>query len=103
VRWICGDAAALPPLQVDLVTMTANVAQAIVAPDAWQLTLTRAREALPPGGYLVFETRNPTARAWETWNRTSSHQVTPIPEVGAVESWVDLVEVNPPRVTFRWN
>ena len=103
VRWICGDATALPPLQVDLVTMTANVAQAIVAPDAWRQTLARAREALRPDGYLVFETRDPNARAWETWNRTASHRVTPIPEVGAVESWVELVEVSPPLVTFRWN
>lgn len=29
VRWICGAATDLPPLQVDLATMTANVAQAI--------------------------------------------------------------------------
>ena len=30
VRWIHGDATSLPRLQVDLATMTANVAQAIV-------------------------------------------------------------------------
>ena len=76
VRWIYGDATNLPPLQVDLVTMTANVAQAIVTPDAWQQTLTGAREALRPGGHLVFETRDPAARAWETWNRAASHRVT---------------------------
>ncbi|MGW4404704.1 hypothetical protein ACWEJ6_11765 [Nonomuraea sp. NPDC004702] len=29
VRWICGDATGVPSLQVDLVTMTANVAQAV--------------------------------------------------------------------------
>ncbi len=32
VRWVHGDATSLPPLQVDLATMTANVAQAIVDP-----------------------------------------------------------------------
>ncbi|KUN41066.1 hypothetical protein AQJ30_04065 [Streptomyces longwoodensis] len=32
VRWICGDATALPPLQVDLATTTANVAQEIADP-----------------------------------------------------------------------
>ncbi|MFD0273911.1 class I SAM-dependent methyltransferase [Kitasatospora sp. NPDC127111] len=103
VRWIHGDATVLPPLRVDLVTMTANVAQAIVDPDAWRHTLARAHEALRPGGHLAFETRNPAARAWETWNRAASHRVTEIPDVGAVESWVDLVEVSPPLVTFRWN
>lgn len=101
VHWICGDTTALPPLRVDLVTMTANVAQAIVAPDAWRQTLTGAREALRPGGCLVFETRDPAARAWETWNDAASRKVTRIPEVGTVESWVELVEVSPPLVTFR--
>ncbi|MEU6237186.1 class I SAM-dependent methyltransferase [Kitasatospora sp. NPDC047058] len=103
VRWICGDATDLPPLQVDLVTMTANVAQAIIDPDAWRQTLAGAFGALRPGGQLVFETRVPAVRAWETWNRAASHRVTEIPGTGAVESWVELVEVSPPLVTFRWN
>ncbi|MEV5603161.1 class I SAM-dependent methyltransferase [Streptomyces sp. NPDC052299] len=57
VRWICGDATTLPPLRVDLATMTANVAQAIVEPGDWRATLRGAHEALRPGGRLVFETR----------------------------------------------
>ena len=102
VRWIHGDATALPPLRVDLVTMTANVAQAIVEPEAWRGTLRGAFEALRPGGHLVFETRDPAARAWETWNREASYGVTEIEGVGAVESWVELVEVAGASVTFRW-
>jgi SAM-dependent methyltransferase len=103
VRWIHGDATALPPLRVDLVTMTANVAQAIVDPGTWQQTLRRARDTLRPEGFLVFETRDPAARAWETWNRAASFRVTTIPGVGAVESWVELLEADPPFVTFRWH
>lgn len=103
VHWICGDATALPPLQADLVTMTANVAQAITAPHTWHRTLKGAHEALRPGGHLVFETRDPAKRAWETWNRAASHRVTELPGVGAVESWVELVEVSGPLVTFRWH
>ncbi|GGK16804.1 methyltransferase [Streptomyces camponoticapitis] len=102
VRWICGDVTALPPLRVGLATMTANVAQAIVDPDAWQETLQGAHEALRPGGHLVFETRDPASRAWEEWTRENSHRVTEIPGVGSVESWVQLTEVNWPLVTFRW-
>lgn len=60
VRWIHGDAAALPPMQVDLATMTANVAQAIVGPRDWEGTLRGVHEALRPGGDLVFETRAAT-------------------------------------------
>ncbi|SER89872.1 Methyltransferase domain-containing protein [Streptomyces sp. yr375] len=102
VRWICGDATDLPPLRVDLVTMTANVAQAIVDPQAWDDTLRGAYEALRPGGRLVFETRDPARRAWEEWTREKSYCVTEIPGVGSVESWVQLVEVRRPLVTFRW-
>ncbi|MEV2214733.1 class I SAM-dependent methyltransferase [Streptomyces sp. NPDC050997] len=105
VRWICGDATALPaaeaPLRVDLATMTANVAQVIVDPRTWQTTLRGAYEALRPGGHLVFETRDPARRAWEEWTREKSYRVTEIPGVGSVESWVQLMEVSLPLVTFR--
>ncbi|MEV5354403.1 class I SAM-dependent methyltransferase [Streptomyces sp. NPDC052693] len=101
VRWIRGDATALPPLRVDLATMTANVAQEIVDPDTWRQTLQGAREALRPGGHLVFETRDPARRAWEEWTRENSYRVTEIPGVGPVESWVRLTEVSGPLVTFR--
>ncbi|MER7755149.1 class I SAM-dependent methyltransferase [Kitasatospora sp. NPDC097643] len=103
VRWIHGDAGTLPPLRVDLATMTANVAQAIVPPDAWQATLAGAHAALRPGGHLVFETRDPARRAWEGWNRASSHRITDVPGVGPVETWVDLLDVTGPLVTFRWH
>ncbi|MEU2674537.1 class I SAM-dependent methyltransferase [Streptomyces sp. NPDC007164] len=101
VRWVHGDAGALEPLQVDLVTMTANVAQAIVDPQMWQMTLRAAYEALRPGGILAFETRDPARRAWEEWNREASYRVTEMPGAGAVESWVQLLEVRGPLVTFR--
>jgi SAM-dependent methyltransferase len=102
VRWICGDATALSPLRVDLATMTANVAQEMVDPHAWRMTLRGIYEALRPGGHLVFETRDPARGAWTEWNREASYGVTEISGVGAVESWVDLIEVTGPLVTFRW-
>ena len=102
VRWIHGDASALPPMRADLATMTANVAQAIVEPAGWEATLRRVHSALRPGGHLVFETRDPARRAWLEWNRAASHRVTAIPGVGAVESWVELTEVSGPLVSFRW-
>lgn len=101
VRWICGDASVLPPLRADLVTLTANAAQQIVDPDAWRATLEGTREALRPGGHLVFETRDPARRAWESWNRASSYQVTEVPGIGTVEHWVELSDVDGPLVTFR--
>jgi SAM-dependent methyltransferase len=102
VRWVRGDVSQLPPLQVDLATMTANVAQAIVGRKIWRETLRRAYASLRPGGLLMFETRDPARRAWEQWNREDSYNVTEIPGVGAVESWVEVTGVRWPLVTFRW-
>ncbi|MFJ9154670.1 class I SAM-dependent methyltransferase [Streptomyces sp. NPDC102270] len=102
VRWIHGDASRLPPLRVDLVTMTANVAQQIVGADTWRETLRGAYAVLRPGGRLVFETRDPARRAWEEWNRQESYAVTDVPGAGAVESWVEVSAVEGQLVTFRW-
>ena len=102
VQWLHGDATTLPPLQVDLATMTANVAQAIVDPAAWEGTLRGVHDALRPGGRLVFEARDPAYRAWEGWNRTASHKVTTVDGVGEVESWVEVTHISQPLVTFRW-
>jgi SAM-dependent methyltransferase len=101
VRWIHGDATELPPLDVDLATMTGNVAQAIVDPRDWRRTLRGVHEALRPGGYLVFETRDPAYEAWRGWNRADTHFIVDIEGVGAVESWGELTAVRLPLVTFR--
>lgn len=102
VHWIHGDATALPPLQVDLATMTGNAAQAIVDEVVWEGTLGGVYDALRPGGSLVFETRDPAYGAWRQWTRTASFEVTEIDGVGPVEHWAELTAVNLPIVSFRW-
>lgn len=102
VRWVHGYATDLPPLEVDLVTMTANVAQVFLTDEDWAATLRAAYDALLPGGRLVFESRNPAAKAWLKWDRERSYRVTSIPGVGTVETWVDLTAVSGETVSFRW-
>lgn len=102
VRWLLGDASSLPRLQVDLVTMTANVAQVFITDDEWAATLTAIRSALRAGGYLVFETRDPRRRAWQDWTRSESYRRTDIPTVGVVQSWVEVLRSAEPLVSFRW-
>ncbi len=101
VRWIVGDASALPSLEVDLATMTGNVAQAITDREAWEATLRAVYEALRPNGYLVFETRDPAFRGWEEWTRDRTRQVVDIEDAGEVEKWNELTDLALPLVSFR--
>ncbi|RPK69094.1 hypothetical protein EES43_00765 [Streptomyces sp. ADI96-02] len=82
--------------------MTANAAQEIIGRSLWRRTLRGAREALRPGGRLLFESRDPAMCAWQEWNRETSRRVTAVPGVGEVESWVELIEADLPLVSFRW-
>ena len=102
VRWVLGDVTAVPPLRVDLVTMTANVAQVFVDDAAWAATLRAARAALRPGGRLVFESRRPERRTWTEWDRERSLRRAVVPDVGAVETWVEVTDVREGLVSFRW-
>jgi SAM-dependent methyltransferase len=101
VRWIHGDATMLPPLRVDLATMTANVAQVFLADGDWASTLCGVRAALRWGGRLVFETRDPARQAWRTWDREHSFNCVDIPKVGTVETWVEVTDVSGEFVSFR--
>lgn len=104
VRWLNGTAAELasyPSLSADLVTMTGNVAQVFVGDDEWHATLRACRGALRPGGRLVFETRDPAREAWKNWNREHSYELLDIPEIGTVETWVELIDVRLALVSFR--
>ena len=101
VRWLKGDATTLPPLQVDMVTMTGNVAQVFVTNEDWVSTLRAARSALRPDGLLVFEVRDPARERWREWNRDRSFRRVELPEVGVIETWVDLTDISEPLVSFR--
>ena len=96
VQWIHGDATAVPrELSVDVVTLTGNAAQAIIDDADWRRTLEAVRGALVPGGHFVFETREPSLRAWESWTRNESFTM-----VDGIESWEEVTGVVWPLVTF---
>ncbi|HEY0249447.1 MAG TPA: class I SAM-dependent methyltransferase [Gryllotalpicola sp.] len=101
VEWVVGDATALPPFSVNLVTMTANVAQALLTDEEWSATLDGIREALLPGGHLVFESRRPEARAWDAWTPERSRVEAELDELGHVEAWHEVLEADGDRVGYR--
>jgi ubiquinone/menaquinone biosynthesis C-methylase UbiE len=101
VRWIHGTAGDLPQLQVDLATMTGNVAQVFLDDPSWAEVLGAVGSVLRPGGHLVLESRRPERQAWLEWNRSRSFTSTDIAGVGRVESWYDVLDVSLPFVTFR--
>jgi SAM-dependent methyltransferase len=101
VRWLHGDATVLPALQADLVTMTGNVAQVFVTGQEWAAALQAARQALRPGGRVVFESRDPAKKAWLEWNRDLTDRRVVIPSTGPVRTWTDLTRVEGNLVSFR--
>ncbi len=101
VRWVHGVAADLPPMQVDLATMTGNVAQVFLEDHEWAETLEAARRVLRPGGSLVFESRRPERKVWLDWNPVDSFQRVELDGIGVVETWSEVVSVSLPFVTFR--
>ncbi len=102
VQWIHGDASAIPEdTSVDMVTMTANVAQVFVTDADWLATLEAVRGALRPGGRLVFESRDPARRAWEEWTEARTRATTEIPGVGAVTDWIQVTDVDGDLVSFE--
>jgi SAM-dependent methyltransferase len=101
VQWLHQEACTLPPMQVDLATMTGNVAQVFVTDDESMATLESVRAALQPVGWLVFESRDPRARAWLEWNPRGTYSRTVVPAVGVIEAWVDVLDVTDELVSFR--
>ena len=102
VKWIHGTTQDLPPLKVDLVTMTANVAQVFLTDEEWKDTLLAIRRVLRPGGVLVFETRKPEEQAWLDWYKVNTYKRVDIPKYGIVAGWVDVNDVRDSLVSFRW-
>lgn len=98
VQWIHGDSRDIPPCSFDYAVMSGNVAQHV--PDSeWTRTLSDIRAALRTGGTLAFESRNPAARAWESW--TSDERSTRETPHGPLVEWTEASATGPGRVELR--
>jgi len=100
VGWVHGEANALPRLQVDLVTMTGNVAQVFLNDEEWDSVLRAIRKSLRRGGYFTFESRDPAKKAWLEWTRERTYRRLSVAGEG-LETWTDLLKVRDQFVSFR--
>ncbi len=101
VRWLHADATQVPQVGADLVTMTGNVAQVFVTDQDWATVLCAVRQALRPGGRLVFESRDPARKAWLAWNRDQTYRSVVVPGAGPIQTWIDLTAAGEGLVSFR--
>jgi len=68
IEWVDGTAAAMEwDSEFNLAIMIGHAFQVLVGDDELRASLTAIRRALTAGGRFAFETRNPLARAWESW------------------------------------
>lgn len=77
IEWVLGDAASISADPgFDLVIMTGHAFQVLVEDDQVRTSLSALRSNLTDAGRLVFETRNPSARAWENWTPDKVVEIT---------------------------
>jgi len=97
IEWVTGTAASMAwESEFALAIMIGHAFQVLVSDDELRASLNAIRQALADGGRFAFETRNPLARAWESWNPGNAMDVVdpsgrPVRISYEVESVVDDV------------
>ncbi|MCL6705752.1 methyltransferase domain-containing protein [Pseudomonas sp. R2.Fl] len=84
----------------DLVIMTGHVFQVFLTDDEALAVLGNARRHLAPNGRLVFESRNPAARAWEGWTEELTRERKRVAGIGPVEVYYQVRQAAGEHVTF---
>jgi SAM-dependent methyltransferase len=101
VEWLLADAAGVDAgRSYDVVTMTGHTFQVLLDDAATVAALRNLARHLAPGGLLAFETRNPSARAWEGWRPELTRTTVTAPDGEPYEVWFDVTEVRGDVVTF---
>lgn len=99
ITWVEGFSERAASNSTDLAVMSGHVAQEFVTEQQWMSALADLHRALRPGGVLAFESRNPSARAWQRWSRAGTLRTVDTPD-GPVEFWHETISVELPLVTY---
>jgi ubiquinone/menaquinone biosynthesis C-methylase UbiE len=90
VEWIHGDAETMElGRRFDLLTMTGHAFQVLLDDQSVRAALRNFHRHLTDEGLLAFETRNPRARAWDSWTAERSRHTIAAPDGEPYEVWVD--------------
>ncbi|MDQ6437967.1 class I SAM-dependent methyltransferase [Mesorhizobium sp. LHD-90] len=101
VTWIEGDVAAVPATEkFDLAIMSGNVFQVFLSDEAARMVLAGIAQRLTPAGRLVFESRNPAAREWESWTPAETAMRVEAPDLGTVNVHYDVTGVDSDIVRY---
>lgn len=100
VRWIEGTSAQVTDGAFDVAVMTSHVAQFFVTDLDWSSALGDLGRSLVPGGTLVFDTRDPRARAWEGWNQVDSRRLVTLRRGDVVTIWTEVTGVEDGTISF---
>ena len=110
VEWILGDAAAMPAVGADVVTMTGNIPEHL-NDEQWTAALAACHRVLRPGGHLVFGNRDVANQGWLTspefaprdapGSRNEGRRARSTP-AGPVRHWLEVLDLREHEFTFRW-
>ncbi len=99
IEWRLGYSRNLDDGVADFAVMSGHVAQVFTDDESWLNALADLHRALVPGGVLAFESRNPSARKWQEWNREATLRTVATPD-GEIEFWHETVSAELPLVAY---
>lgn len=90
----------------DAAIMMGHVAQYFLNRADWDAVLAQTFQALKPGGWLSFESRNPKGMSADAWDEESTRETQPHPDGGEFTSWLEVVgmerdDADGPLITAR--
>ena len=102
VTWVETDAAGLDlATRFDLIIMTGHAFQTLLNDTEIHAALSTFARHLAPQGKLVFETRNPLRREWETWISDLSRETVRLTDGSSVEVHNDIRPIIGELVTYE--
>ena len=92
MTWVDGRSARISgEKSCDVAITTSHVVQASSDDDAWAQILNDVYRALAPGGRLVCDSRDRSAKIRERWTPARTRAVHTLPDGTSVETWVECL------------